>query len=438
MVPAITRRSLNTSTKITLCRLTLTHRKSNSRLPTRIARFQWPPAGPGTALFFGESIGLFGPSSGENTRLLSAVRRPCSTTSVRYPEVYRAGNPTDAHFSDPPRLVRAHRTHRDRVASCTDAAATDGEGVRRRCHRRARPASGAAARRGRTRRQRAGALRRDAPRWSGASGPTRCDAELFDPDAAAPARWPATRWCAIWPPTSRPRPAWPGPAPGRRTTGSGPRGRATSSRRCWPQGAARYVQESIALLYRDGGRPWLDESSPIDPVANLRSAATAEANAARVTAAGADRRGPAVRHLLRPRQRLHPRHDQAGPTAHRPGGRTRTGTCRRSPPTTPPPPWWRRSVAPAGLYNVGDDEPVTRREFFAALAGALGCAPPFIAPAGLAKLGGPRAAAVLRGPSASPTAPSSTPRAGRPSHRSVRDGWPVVVLPTVARHRPRT
>ena len=52
--------------------------------------------------------------------------------------------------------------------------------------------------------------------------------------------------------------------------------------------------------------------------------------------------------------------------------------------------------APAGLYNVGDDEPVTRRDFFAALAGALGVRPPRIAPAGLAKLGGAKASVLVR------------------------------------------
>ena len=52
-------------------------------------------------------------------------------------------------------------------------------------------------------------------------------------------------------------------------------------------GARRYVQESIAFLYRDGRDGWIDETAPIDPVANLRSATVAESHAARVTAAGA-------------------------------------------------------------------------------------------------------------------------------------------------------
>jgi nucleoside-diphosphate-sugar epimerase len=51
-------------------------------------------------------------------------------------------------------------------------------------------------------------------------------------------------------------------------------------------GAARYVQESIAFLYRDAGDAWIDESSPLDPVANLRSAVVAESHAARFTEGG--------------------------------------------------------------------------------------------------------------------------------------------------------
>jgi nucleoside-diphosphate-sugar epimerase len=52
-------------------------------------------------------------------------------------------------------------------------------------------------------------------------------------------------------------------------------------------GAVRVVQESITMMYRDGGDQWLDESTPFDD----RAAATgpvqiAEAQAARVTAAG--------------------------------------------------------------------------------------------------------------------------------------------------------
>src|ERR1019366_9776418 len=82
--------------------------------------------------------------------------------------------------------------------------------------------------------------------------------------------------------------------------------------------------------------------------------------------------------------------------------------------------------APAGLYNVGDDDPVTRRDFFAALAGALGVGPSRIAPAGLARLGGSKASALVRSQRVSNGA--FVQAAGwKPAQRSVREGWPVVV-----------
>ncbi|MDQ1397052.1 MAG: hypothetical protein QOG64_2311, partial [Acidimicrobiaceae bacterium] len=52
--------------------------------------------------------------------------------------------------------------------------------------------------------------------------------------------------------------------------------------------------------------------------------------------------------------------------------------------------------APAGLYNVVDDEPLTRREHFAALAEAFGLKMPKMPGAGLAKLGGRRSDALAR------------------------------------------
>ncbi len=91
--------------------------------------------------------------------------------------------------------------------------------------------------------------------------------------------------------------------------------------------------------------------------------------------------------------------------------------------------------APAGLYNVGDDEPVTRRDFFAALAGALGVRPPRIAPAGLARLGGSKASVLVRSQRVSNGAFVDA-TGWKPVQRSVREGWPVV-LSAVAAHELR-
>ena len=190
-------------------------------------------------------------------------------------------------------------------------------------------------------------------------------------------------------------------------------------------GAARYVQESIAFLYRDGGEGWLDESSPIDPIANLRSAPVAEANAARFSASGAT--GVILRfaafygpdsnatldmiRLARRRIAL-----GAGPDAYMSSITTDDAAAAVV----------SSLAAPAGLYNVGDDDPVTRRDFFAALAGALGVGPSRIAPAGLARLGGSKASVLVRSQRVSNGAFVEA-TGWKPAQRSVREGWPVVV-----------
>ncbi|HVA04377.1 MAG TPA: NAD(P)H-binding protein [Acidimicrobiales bacterium] len=186
----------------------------------------------------------------------------------------------------------------------------------------------------------------------------------------------------------------------------------------------RYVQESIAFLYRDGGPHWLDESSPIDPVAGLRSATVAESSAARVTASGAigvtlrfgafygpdSESSLAMIKLAKRRIALN-----AGPDRYVSSITTDDAAAAVV----------AAASAPAGLYNIGDDDPVTCREYFAALAGALGVRPPFIAPAGLAKLGGAMVAAVTRSQRVSNGAFVEA-TGWRPVQPSVREGWPVV------------
>jgi nucleoside-diphosphate-sugar epimerase len=195
-------------------------------------------------------------------------------------------------------------------------------------------------------------------------------------------------------------------------------------------GATRYVQESVAFLYADGAGTWIDESSPIEPVANLRSATVAESHAARVTAAGAT--GVVLRFCA-----------FYGPDSESTLAMIRLATRRIA--LSAGPDRYTSSIttddaagavvaslrAPAGLYNVGDDEPVTRRAYFAALSGALGVRPPFIAPAALAKVGGPMTAAVTRSQRVSNRAFVDA-TGWKPAARSVRDGWPVVVAATRA------
>jgi nucleoside-diphosphate-sugar epimerase len=83
--------------------------------------------------------------------------------------------------------------------------------------------------------------------------------------------------------------------------------------------------------------------------------------------------------------------------------------------------------ASAGVYNVGDDEPLRREDYFAALAHALGVRPPRIAPGWVAKLGGAKASVMTRSQRLSNRRLVEA-TGWRPAYPSVREGWP----PTVA------
>ena len=190
-------------------------------------------------------------------------------------------------------------------------------------------------------------------------------------------------------------------------------------------GAGRYIQESIAYVYADGGDDWIDEDSPVEPVANLESAIRAEANAATVTATGgtgvvlrfAAFYGPdsdtslAMIKMARRRMAL-----GAGPTAYVSSITTDDAASAVV----------AALSAPSGIYNVGDDQPVTRREFFWALADALGVRAPLVAPAGVIKLGGAKASYLARSQRVSNHRLKEA-TGWRPACPSVRQGWPAVI-----------
>jgi nucleoside-diphosphate-sugar epimerase len=191
------------------------------------------------------------------------------------------------------------------------------------------------------------------------------------------------------------------------------------------QGVSRLVQESIAFLYRDGGGAWIDESWPLDPVANLQSAMVAEGNAARFTELG----GTAV--TLRFAAFYGPDSDTTqvtmrlarwriallvGPNAYVSSITTDDAASAVA----------AALAAPAGTYNVGDDEPLTRRDYFGALSEALGVGAPHFGPAGLARLGGARAGILARSQRVSNR--RFTDATGwKPLHPSAREGWRAVV-----------
>jgi 2-alkyl-3-oxoalkanoate reductase len=160
-------------------------------------------------------------------------------------------------------------------------------------------------------------------------------------------------------------------------------------------GVTRFVQESFAPVYADGGDRWIDEAWPQRPAPNNRTVLDAEAAAGRFTRAGGT--GVVLRFA-----------GFYGPDAFL---RALLGMVRRgwSPLPGPPGAYWssisQRDAAaavvaalavPEGTYNVSDEAPLTRREWGEALAAAAGLPPPRPAPAWLARLGGRRVEVLSR------------------------------------------
>jgi len=152
-------------------------------------------------------------------------------------------------------------------------------------------------------------------------------------------------------------------------------------------GVSRFIQESFAPVYEDGGAQWIEEEWPQRPAPYNRTVIDAERSAARFTSAG----GVGV--VLR----------FAGFYGPDPFLRDMVGVVRRGwgPLVGRAGAYWS-SVShedaasavvaalelPPGIYNVCDDEPLTRREWVDALADAAGAPRPRLVPGWAAAVGG--------------------------------------------------
>ena len=190
-------------------------------------------------------------------------------------------------------------------------------------------------------------------------------------------------------------------------------------------GAERYVQESITFLYPDRSAEWIDEETALDATAHA-SVLDAEGNAGRFAASGgagvvlrfgvfyapdsfhtlamvsaARRRVAAM--LGKPDGYLSPIHVDDAATAV------------------------VASLAVAsGIYNVVDDEPMTKRDHFGALAAALGVGRPRFAPGVVGRVAGARNEVLARSQRvANRRLRETTP--WTPRFPSAREGWPAVV-----------
>jgi 2-alkyl-3-oxoalkanoate reductase len=177
-----------------------------------------------------------------------------------------------------------------------------------------------------------------------------------------------------------------------------------------------FLQESFALTYPDCGNDWIDEEKPISPAAYNRTVIDAEEAAHRFTKAGG--RGVILRFA-----------GFYGPDAW-PLSDLIRWVRKGWAPVPGAPEAYFSSVshddaaaavlaaldARAGVYNVVDDEPVTRRAYVDSLASVLGVPPPRLPPPWLAAVMGDVVRALTR-----------SLRNWAPRLRSIREGWPEVV-----------
>ncbi len=190
-------------------------------------------------------------------------------------------------------------------------------------------------------------------------------------------------------------------------------------------GAARYLQESVVAVYRDGGAAWLDELSPLDVTYHLRSALDAETAAQRFAVLG--HTGVVLRFgYFYGLGAVH--------TVELARGLERGTAPLFGPPDAFTPTLYLDDAAravvaalevPSGTYNVVDDEPLTRRELVDTLAHALGLAPPKLLPAWVARLVGPVARAATRSLRVSAARFKEAAR-WTPEVPSVRRGWQLL------------
>jgi nucleoside-diphosphate-sugar epimerase len=187
-------------------------------------------------------------------------------------------------------------------------------------------------------------------------------------------------------------------------------------------GVSHVVQESVSMLYRDGGSAWIDEAWPTEQYPMALGNHAAEASANRFTGAGG------VGIVLRFGWFYGPgaRHSQEFL------GLARRGICVMMGPLDT----YVSSIhvadggaaiaaalaVPAGTYNIVDDEPLTKRAYAGALAAAAGKRVYLRVPGRLALLFGNRATSLTRSLRVS-NARFRQASGWAPRYPSAREGW---------------
>jgi len=192
-------------------------------------------------------------------------------------------------------------------------------------------------------------------------------------------------------------------------------------------GVPVYLHESVTFVYADGGSNWLNEDSAVDDNSQvMRSTLEGEQEVARFTQTGG--RGVVLRFaafygldapstvetISLARKRML---NQIGPAANYfssiyvpDAGRAVTAAVN----------------APAGIYNVCDNEPVTFAEFLRLMASAMGAKKPLHLPGFLGKPMLGQAWSYFSRSTRVSNAKLKQVTGWQPQVKSVREGWPQV------------
>ena len=187
-------------------------------------------------------------------------------------------------------------------------------------------------------------------------------------------------------------------------------------------GASRFIQESFAGIYPDRGDRWIDENTPVQPATYVRSMVEAEHQVERFTAeagTGVTLRfalfyGPDSSHTL---DTIAWVRKGTAPTFGRHDGFISSVSTDDAASAVA-----AVLTAPAGIYNVVDDQPVTRHVYFESLAAALGVKKPWLPPAWLARVFGPLGETIARSQRLS-NARLKSATSWSPRCPSIVEGW---------------
>ncbi|PRX51454.1 nucleoside-diphosphate-sugar epimerase [Prauserella shujinwangii] len=187
-------------------------------------------------------------------------------------------------------------------------------------------------------------------------------------------------------------------------------------------GVRRVVQESVAMLYRDHGAQWIDEDAAVDSYPATAGNHAAEAAAHRFTAFGGEGTvlrfglfyGPGARHS---EQMLALARRHIGVMLGPPGSYLSSIHVADAASAVV-----AALHAPAGTFNVVDDEPLTQRAYAGALSHAAGATPWLRVPGRAGLLLGDRLTSLTRSLRVS-NSRFRDATAWAPAYPSAREGW---------------